>query len=132
MLKLLPWEDLIFKVNCLTQTLAVKTLEKPEKLKGESLLNYHRDRYPARVKLLENARDSDAAVQLVQPGRPPSAYPAGLLSPVIQMNTVDANTRDAISHVCTGTPSDLQRRITTVRSMLGQPFVPVALGRKNA
>ena len=98
--------------------------EARDELKGESLLNYHRDRYPARVKLLENARDSDAAVQLVQPGRPPSAYPAELLSPVIQMNTVDANTRDAISHVCTGTPSDLQRRITTVRSMLGQPFVP--------
>jgi len=98
--------------------------EARDELKGESLLNYHRDRYPARVKLLENARDSDPAVQLVQPGRPPSAYPAELLSPVIQMNTVDANTRDAISHVCTGTPTDLQRRVTKVRSMLGQPFIP--------
>ena len=98
--------------------------EAREELKGESLIEYHRKRYPARVELLENARDGDQAVQLVQPGRSPSAYPAELLSPVIRMAILDAQTRDAVAQACTGSPVDLQRRISTVRSMLGQPFAP--------
>ena len=99
--------------------------EAREELKGESLLSYHRARYPARIELLANARDDDDAVQLVQPGRPPSAYPAELLSPVIKMNILDATTREAVSETCSGTPADLQRRISAVRSMLGQPFTPL-------
>jgi hypothetical protein len=98
--------------------------EPREELKGESLVEYHRKRYPARVKLLENARNDDQAVQLVQPGRSPSAYPAELLSPVIRVAILDTQTRDAVAQLCAGSPMDLQRRITTVRSLLGQPFAP--------
>ena len=93
-----------------------------DELKGESLLSYHRKRYPARVKLLENARNDDDAVQLVQPGRAPTAYPAELLSPVIKMSILDANTRDAVSETCAVSPFELQKRITTIRRMLSQPF----------
>ncbi|OUS42700.1 hypothetical protein BE221DRAFT_201555 [Ostreococcus tauri] len=99
--------------------------EPREDLKGDSLLSYHRNRYPARIALLEHARESDECVQLVQPGRPPVAYPAELLSPVIKLHNLDANTRDAIASTCAGMPSDLQRRVTAVRSMLGQPFAPL-------
>lgn len=96
-----------------------------EELKGESLLSYHRKRYDARVPLLENARDDDDAVQLVQPGRPPTPYPAELLSPVIKMNILDSDTRDAVSDACSGSPGDLQRRVSGIRAMLGQPFSPL-------
>jgi len=98
--------------------------EKREELKGESLIEYHRKRYPARVELLAHARASDKAVELTQPGRTPSAYPAELLSPVIRMAILDAQTRDAVANECTRSPADLQERITAIRSMLGQPFAP--------
>lgn len=103
-----------------------KSIGEPrEELKGESLLSYHRNRYPARIALLERAREADAAVQLVQSGRPPVAYPAELLSPVIKMHILDANMREAVSNTCAGSPKELQRRVTQIRSMIGQPFEPL-------
>lgn len=103
-----------------------KSIGEPrDELKGESLLSYHRNRYPARIALLERAREADDAVQLVQPGRPPTAYPAELLSPVIKMHMLDANMREAVSDTCAGSPMELQRRLTRIRSMIGQPFEPL-------
>lgn len=106
---------------------------RPE-LGGDSLLSYHRKRYPARVPLLRDADDGAAPVWLV-PSRGPGggknrgfkkpdamAYPAELLAPVVGARASGATDQG----VSTGDPTTLQRRVSEIRVALGEPFAPHA------
>ena len=78
---------------------------RPE-LGGDSLLEYHRKRYPARVALLERADPAAEAVWLtpLRAGASPMAYPAELLAVIggrvpvpRRARTIDGPRRDAAS-----------------------------------
>lgn len=104
---------------------------RPE-LGGDSLLSYHRKRYPARVPLLNDADDGAAPAWLVPAwgpggrsrGRKPEAmaYPAELLAPVVGARAAGATDQG----VSTGDPATLQRRVSEIRVALGEPFAPHA------
>ena len=105
---------------------------RPE-LGGDSLLSYHRKRYPARVPLLRDADDGAAPVWLVPSwgkaggksrGKKPEAmaYPAELLAPVVGARAAGATDQG----VSTGDPATLQRRVSEIRVALGEPFAPHA------
>ena len=105
---------------------------RPE-LGGDSLLSYHRKRYPARVPLLRDADDGAAPVWLVPSwekaggksrGKKPEAmaYPAELLAPVVGARAAGATDQG----VSTGDPATLQRRVSEIRVALGEPFSPHA------
>jgi len=101
-------------------------------LNGDSLLEYHRKRYPARVDALRGADPEARAVWLV-PGTlnqkhkkhnsatfgGPMAYPAELLAPT-------APVLDFEDFETSASPYDArttQARVTALRAALGQPFV---------
>ena len=108
---------------------------RPE-LGGDSLLSYHRKRYPARVPLLQDADEAAAPVWLVpevwgsqrgsQRGgmkKPEAmAYPAELLAPTVRARAAGATDQG----VSTGDPATLQRRVSEIRVALGEPFAPHA------
>ena len=122
---------------------------RPE-LNGDSLLEYHRKRYPARVELLRGADASARAVWLVPRSATnrdptkrafgafggPMAYPAELLAP---RRETDAGETDVASEdfekekeaspaprvVAAASPARIQERATSLRAALGQPFVRV-------
>ena len=93
---------------------------RPE-LGGDSLLEYHRTRYPARVALLERADPAAEAVWLtpLRAGASPMAYPAELLAVIGGSRSRGAPERSM-------DPAETQRLVTAVRARLGQPFAPVA------
>jgi len=93
---------------------------RPE-LGGDSLLEYHRKRYPARVALLERADPAAEAVWLtpLRAGASPMAYPAELLAVIGGSRSRGAPERSM-------DPAETQRLVTAVRARLGQPFAPVA------
>lgn len=102
-------------------------------LGGESLLDYHRKRYPARRSLLEHADPGSAAVWLVPKGgtrgaqRRPMAYPAELLAPVTSASQLDAAGAAAAAAMAAGVDAQtLQRCVSEIRTVLGQPFLPLA------
>jgi hypothetical protein len=108
-------------------------------LNGESLLEYHRKRYPARVDALRGADPDARAVWLVPGGsggragddqkhkkhnastsfRGPMAYPAELLVPRTALDFEDFETSKALPYDARTT----QARVTALRAALGQPFV---------
>ena len=113
---------------------------RPE-LSGDSLLEYHRKRYPARVELLRGADPRARAVWLV-PGSSagdaakrekafgafggPMAYPAELLAPRRAKKKEEAETSgDEKKTFSAVSPSRIQERVTCLRAALGQPFVRV-------
>ena len=95
---------------------------RPE-LGGDSLLEYHRKRYPARVALLERADPAAEAVWLtpLRAGASPMAYPAELLAVI-----GGSGSRSRGAPERSMDPAETQRLVTAVRARLGQPFAPVA------